>query len=89
MAEKLSITVPADMVDAARRQVSSGSYANISDVFQDAMRVWMRQQDEQEARLSELRMRVQQSLDDPRPRIPMDDVFDQLIGKYEKMDNRK
>lgn len=85
MAAKVSITLPTDMVNAAKQRVAAGSHASISEVFRDAMRAWLRQEEEHEERLAALRARVQESLADSRPRIPVDDVFDRLINKYDEM----
>ncbi len=46
-AEKLSITLPAEMVRLIREKVGRGSYASNSEVIREAMRGWM----ERESRL--------------------------------------
>ncbi len=40
-AEKLSITLPADMVRVIRAKVEGGTYASNSEVIREAMRGWM------------------------------------------------
>lgn len=40
-AEKLSITLPAEMVRAIRDKVEQGAYASNSEVIREAMRRWM------------------------------------------------
>lgn len=40
-AEKLSITLPADMVRTIRAKVQGGTYASNSEVIREAMRGWM------------------------------------------------
>ncbi len=40
-AEKLSITLPADMARLVREKVSSGGYASTSEVIRTALRAWM------------------------------------------------
>jgi antitoxin ParD1/3/4 len=49
-AEKLSITLPAEMVRAIREKVSSGAYSSNSEVIREALRGWM----ERERRLATL-----------------------------------
>lgn len=49
-AEKLSITLPAEMVRLIRQKVGSGAYASNSEVIREAMRGWM----ERESRLQAL-----------------------------------
>lgn len=40
-AEKLSITLPAEMVRLIREKVDKGTYASNSEVIREAMRGWM------------------------------------------------
>jgi len=49
-AEKLSITLPAEMVRLIREKVDRGAYASNSEVIREAMRGWM----ERESRLAAL-----------------------------------
>ena len=49
-AEKLSITLPAEMVRVIREKVSLGAYGSNSEVIREAMRGWM----EREKRLTAL-----------------------------------
>lgn len=49
-AEKLSITLPAEMVRLIREKVDGGAYASNSEVIREAMRGWM----ERESRLAVL-----------------------------------
>lgn len=49
-AEKLSITLPAEMVRVIRSKVIDGAYASNSEVIREAMRGWL----ERERRLASL-----------------------------------
>lgn len=40
-AEKLSITLPAEMVRVIREKVSTGAYGSNSEVIREALRGWM------------------------------------------------
>jgi len=40
-AEKLSITLPAEMVRIIREKVSTGAYSSNSEVIREALRGWM------------------------------------------------
>jgi antitoxin ParD1/3/4 len=40
-AEKLSITLPAEMARLVREKVSSGAYGSTSEVIRTALRGWM------------------------------------------------
>jgi len=49
-AEKLSITLPAEMVRVIREKVGTGTYSSNSEVIREALRGWM----EREQRLASL-----------------------------------
>jgi antitoxin ParD1/3/4 len=68
-AEKISITLPPDMLRAVREAVTAGHYASTSEALRDAVRLWQRQRTEDAERLAALRARVQRSLADPRPSL--------------------
>jgi antitoxin ParD1/3/4 len=72
--EKLSITLPADMVSAIKERVQTGDYASTSEVLRDAVRNWMRQEAEYSERMKAIRGRIQASLDDPRPTVPAEEA---------------
>ena len=65
-----------ERVDA---RVKSGAYSSASEV----VRAGLRALDREEEALDELmRRKVQESLDDPRPDIPLEEVFDRLERKH-------
>ncbi|AYG61334.1 ribbon-helix-helix domain-containing protein [Rhizobium jaguaris] len=74
MNEKLSITLPSEMVAAIKSRVDAGAYASTSEVLRAAMRVWLREEAEYEERIAAIRSRVKASLDDPRPDISLEDM---------------
>jgi antitoxin ParD1/3/4 len=59
-AEKLSITLPAEMVRVIREKVSSGAYSSNSEIIREALRGWM----ERERRLGQLDAAIAQGLAD-------------------------
>lgn len=69
MNQKLSISLPAEVVDAINARVEAGAYGSASDVVQAAMRALTEQDKDSAARIASIRARVQASLDDPRPRL--------------------
>jgi antitoxin ParD1/3/4 len=81
-AEKLSITLPPEMVSAIKSRVESGSYASTSEVLREAMRLWLRQAEECEQRMAAVRARVQQSLSDTRPNLTGKEVRERLQSLY-------
>ena len=84
MVEKLSITLPSEMVDAIKSRVDAGSHASTSEVIREAMRTWLRLEEEHEKRLEVLRARVKHSLEDPRPNLTGQQVRARLDALYAK-----
>jgi antitoxin ParD1/3/4 len=80
--EKLSITLPPDMVSAIKARVDAGAYASTSEVLREAMRLWLRQEEEYEERLSSIRARIRQSLDDTRPSLTSGEMRERLDTRY-------
>ena len=76
--EKISITLPPDMLRDIRAAVAAGDYATTSEVLRDAVRTWQRQRGEDAERLASLRVRAQRSLADPRPSLTEAEVFVRL-----------
>lgn len=80
MREKKAITVTLGGLQAkVEKRVKSGAYSSASEV----VRAGLRALDREEAFFDEiLRRKVREALDDPRPSIPIDEVFDRLEGKH-------
>ncbi|MFT4001643.1 MAG: ribbon-helix-helix protein, CopG family [Rhizobium sp.] len=74
MNEKLSISLPSEMVAAIKARVDAGSYASTSEVLRAAVRVWLREEEEYQQRIAAIRQRVKTSLDDPRPDLSLEDI---------------
>ncbi|WP_244619110.1 type II toxin-antitoxin system ParD family antitoxin [Rhizobium sp. 18055] len=82
--EKLSITLPTEMVDVIKAEIEAGAFASTSEVLRAAMRVWMRGEEEHKERIASIRARVQASLDDPSPRLSSQEMrtaLDTLFAK--------
>ncbi|HTR16717.1 MAG TPA: ribbon-helix-helix protein, CopG family [Acetobacteraceae bacterium] len=77
-AEKISITLPPDMLQRLRDAVAAGEYASTSEALRDAVRSWDRQRREDAERLAGLRERVARALADPRPSLTEADVLARL-----------
>jgi antitoxin ParD1/3/4 len=85
-AEKLSITLPADMAQTIRAAVSAGGYSSNSEVIREAIRLWQERRTDREQRLAEVRAKIQEAIDDP-VRITDEELgrhFDQRLAEAEK-----
>ena len=60
---KVSIALPDDMVDLARKAVDCGQYASVSEVVREALRDWKDKQDRKAIALKELKRMVREGLD--------------------------
>jgi antitoxin ParD1/3/4 len=83
-AEKISITLTPAMNRMIQKRVKSGQFASSSELIREALRVWQKREDEHYERLASLRARIQKSIDDPRPSIPAEEVFDRLKKLHER-----
>lgn len=84
-AEKLSITLTPQMAKLVRDSVASGRFASASEVIRDAMRAWQQKEKEHEETIASIRARVQASLDDPRPPLPLDEAFDEVLDRISRI----
>lgn len=71
-AEKVSITMTADMLREVRESVEAGEYASTSEVLRDAVRLWRRRRAEDAEHLAAIRTRFQRSIDDPEASLNAD-----------------
>jgi antitoxin ParD1/3/4 len=82
IAEKLSITLPAEMVRLIREKVNKGAYASNSEVIREALRGWM----ERESRLMTLDAAIARGLADAEAgRVKdIETVREELRKKFEQ-----
>jgi antitoxin ParD1/3/4 len=83
-AEKLSITLPADMARMVRDKVEGGSYASNSEVIREALRIWQEREAMKAQRLDEIRAQVAESVNDPRPSLTSKEVSKRLKRLHQK-----
>lgn len=88
-AEKLSITLPPEMVRIIKDKVAAGGYGSTSEVIREAVRVWQRHEEEHAERLAAIRARVQRSLSDPRPDVPMAEAFERIAAHHANAAKRR
>jgi antitoxin ParD1/3/4 len=83
--EKISIALPPEMAAIVRDAVSTGEYASTSEVIRDALRDWIHKRALREQGVVELRKLWQEALEDDRPGVDPNEVFDRLKSKYRAM----
>jgi antitoxin ParD1/3/4 len=83
-AEKLSITLPADMARMVREKVEGGAYASNSEVIREALRTWQEREAMKARHLDEVRQKIAESVDDPRPSRTAKEVGRALRALHQK-----
>ena len=83
-AEKLSITLPADMARMVRDKVEGGAYASNSEVIREALRTWQEREAMKAHRLEEIREKIAESFNDPRPSLTDKEVDRRLKKLHQK-----
>ncbi len=73
-AERLSITLPADMARMIRAKVEEGRYASNSEVIREAMRAWQEHELQREQRIEVARRKIAEADADPRRSLSEDDL---------------
>lgn len=82
-AEKISITLPPEMLAAIKSKVQSGAYGSTSEVIREAMRVWQREEEEHDARLALIRQRLEHSAQSGTP-LPLAEAFAQIEHRHQQ-----
>ncbi|MCP4720655.1 MAG: type II toxin-antitoxin system ParD family antitoxin [Desulfobacteraceae bacterium] len=73
-AERITITLPPDMLASIKKEVRSGSYASTSELIREAMRMWQKREEEHKARISLIRERLAHSEQSGEP-VPLNIAF--------------
>jgi len=80
-AERITITLPPDMLTSIKQKVSAGSYGSTSELIRNALRLWQKKEEEHDAKLSLIRNRLKQSIKSGKP-VPLDAVFDGIEDSH-------
>lgn len=76
-AEKITITIPPEMLSVIKKKVDEGFYSSTSELIRAAVRLWQQREDEHEARLQAIRMRLEHSEQNGDP-VPLQSAFERI-----------
>ena len=82
-AEKISITLPPDMLSYIKNNVQAGQYSSTSELIREAVRLWQQKQEEHTAKIEAIRARLDRSANSGTP-IPMEEAFDRIRAMHEQ-----
>ncbi len=83
-AERITITLPPDMLASIKKKVDSGFYSSTSELIREAMRLWQQKEDERQARLDLIRERLERSAKSGSP-VPLDNAFRKIEERHKLM----
>jgi antitoxin ParD1/3/4 len=82
-AERITITLPPDMLAAIKKKVGSGSYGSTSELIREAMRLWQKREEEHQTRLSIIRERLENSAQNGTP-VPLKKAFESIEALHKQ-----
>lgn len=83
-AEDRKITVSEETARLIREKVEDGSFASAAEVMSAAMEALRREAEDHAERLASIKARIKASLEDPRPRVPLDEAFDRVRTRLQE-----
>jgi len=82
-AERITITLPPDMLASIKKKVHAGYYGSTSELIREAMRLWQKKEEEHEARIAMIRDRLKHSAKSGDP-ISLNGVFARLEKMHQQ-----
>jgi antitoxin ParD1/3/4 len=82
--ETISVTLPAEAVRAIREKVDSGAYTSADEVIEEALRQLDDKKIESPEFSAYMREKIWQSIEDPRPSVPIEEAFERLRKRHEE-----
>jgi len=86
-AERVTITLPPEMLAAIKDKVETGAYGSTSELIREAMRLWQRREEEYQARLSTIKARLVHSAKSGKP-VPLNTAFKTLERRCSSKNKR-
>lgn len=85
--EKITITLPPDIMEDIQKQVQAGFYGSTSELIHEAMRLWQKQKEERNERISLIRTRLERSAQSGDP-VPLGKAFEKIETLHRQRMNR-
>lgn len=82
-AERITITLPPDMLNSIKKKVNAGSYGSTSEVIREAVRMWQKREEEHNARISLIRERLAHSELSGEP-VPLNTAFKTIEALHQQ-----
>ena len=82
-AERITITLPPDMLASIKKEVGSGSYGSTSELIREAVRLWQKREEEHKTRISLIRERLAHSKQSGEP-VPFNEAFKTIEELHRK-----
>lgn len=80
--ETLTVELPEELVAQVRKAVERKEFASSDEAVAVALAEWNERREIPAEDVEFLRRAWQEAEDDPRPHVPMDEVFDRLKARY-------
>lgn len=87
-AERITITLPPDMLASIKKEVRSGSYGSTSELIREAMRMWQKREEEHKARISLIRECLAHSEQSGEP-VPFNTAFETIESLHQQRANKE
>ena len=84
MDRKIEVPLADDVIASLDERVTSGEFPSVQDVVRAAVDDWLEDEALRREELSDIRRQIRESIDDPRPSVPADDVrrkFDEKLKR--------
>ncbi len=81
---KLDVTLPDEMIEAIEGRVEAGEFSSADELMRTAVDALLRDDFDADAQLTDIRQRIRQSIDDPRPSVSSAEVRKHLDALYDQ-----
>ncbi|MDE1158979.1 MAG: ribbon-helix-helix protein, CopG family [Neorhizobium sp.] len=81
---RLDITLPDEMIAAIEGRIEAGEFSSADELMRTAIDALLREDLDVDAQLSDIRQRIKQSVEDPRPSVSSADVRKHLDALFDR-----